>query len=58
MVGNIDDVEKVIFLRKFDVPFWALSHIFGKYPAYWYRITQSLGRNSIVGTTIRDQRQS
>jgi hypothetical protein len=49
-----DDVEKAIFLRKFDVPFWALSHVFGKDPMFWYRIERSLGRNSIVGTTIKD----
>ena len=48
------DVEKAIFLRKFDVPFWALSHVFGKDQMFWYRIEQGLGRNSIVGTTIKD----
>jgi len=49
-----DDVEKAIFLRKFDVPFWALSYVFGKDPMFWYRIEQNLGRNSIVGTTVKD----
>ena len=51
--GNVEDIEKALFLRKFNVPFWALSYAFGKDPMYWYRIEQSLGRNSIVGTTIR-----
>jgi len=49
-----EEVEKAIFLRKFNVPFWALSHVFGKDPMFWYRIEQTLGRNSIVGTTIKD----
>jgi hypothetical protein len=52
MTGFVDDVEKALFLRKFDVPFWALSYVFGKDPMYWYRLEQSLGRNSgaeIVG---------
>jgi len=53
MTGITDEVEKAIFLRKFDVPFWAISYVFGKDPAFWYRVVQSLGRNSIVGTTIR-----
>ena len=48
------DVEKAIFLRKFNVPFWALSYVFGKDQMFWYRIEQGLGRNSIVGTTIKD----
>ena len=30
MTGFVDDVEKGLFLRKFDVPFWALAHIFGR----------------------------
>jgi len=54
MTGLVDEIEKAIFLRKFNVPFWALSYVFGQYSMYWYRIEQSLGRNSIVGTTIRN----
>jgi hypothetical protein len=53
MAGIVEDVEKALFLRKFSVPFWALSYVFGKDPMYWYRMEQSLGRNSIVGTTIK-----
>ena len=52
--GVVEEVEKGLFLRKFNVPYWALSYVFGKYPMYWYRMEQSLGRNSIVGTTIRN----
>lgn len=54
MTGLADDIEKALFLRKFGVPFWALSYVFGRYPMYWYRIEKSLGRNSIVGTTVRN----
>jgi hypothetical protein len=52
--GTTDEVEKALFLRKFSVPFWALSYVFGRDPMYWHRIEQTLGRNSIVGTTIRN----
>lgn len=54
MTGFTSELENPLFLRKFDVPFWALSHVFGKYAMYWYRLEQSLGRNSLVGTTIKD----
>ncbi len=47
------DVEKALFLRKVNVPFWALSYVFGKNDMYWYRMEQSLGRNSVVGTTVK-----
>ncbi len=52
MVGFVSDTEKALFARKFNVPYWGLAYIFGKNPMYWYRIEQSIGRNSIVGTTI------
>lgn len=54
MVGKSDDVEKPLFLRKFAVPFWALSHVFGRNAMYWYRMYRSLGRNSLVGTTVNE----
>ena len=52
-VGLAEDVEGPLFLRSFGVPFWGLARVFGKDPMYWYRLEVSLGRNSIVGTTLR-----
>lgn len=52
-VAFTDDVENPMFLRKYSVSFWALNHVFGKDAMYWYRMEQSLGRNSILGTTIK-----
>ena len=54
MTGRTDEVEQALFMRKFNVPFWALSHVFGKDPMYWYRLECSLGRNDIVGTSVRN----
>jgi hypothetical protein len=54
MTGVMGEIEKALFLRKFNVPFWALSHVLGKNTMYCYRIEQTLGRNSIVGTTVRN----
>jgi hypothetical protein len=53
MAGWTDDVADPLFLRRFGVPFWALARVFGKDPMYWYRLEVSLGRNSVVGTTVR-----
>lgn len=53
MTGFTDDVADPLFLRRFGVPFWALTHVFGRDTMYWYRLEMSLGRNSIVGTTVR-----
>lgn len=53
MTAFTDDVADALFLRRFGVPFWGLTHVFGKYPMYWYRLELSLARNSIVGATVR-----
>jgi hypothetical protein len=53
MTGRTEEVEDSLFLRRFGVPFWGLAHVFGHNPMYWYRLECSLGRNSIVGTTVR-----
>jgi hypothetical protein len=52
MTAVTDDVANPLFLRRFGVPYWALAHVFGRDPMYWYRLEISLGRNSIVGTTV------
>jgi hypothetical protein len=53
LTGETDDVQGPLFLRAFGVPFWALARVFGKDPMYWYRLAVGLGRNSVVGTTLR-----
>jgi hypothetical protein len=53
MTALTQDVDNPLFLRRFNVPFWALAHVFGRDAMYWYRMEQSLGRFSIVGTTVK-----
>lgn len=45
LTGRVHEVEKVLFLRKFSVPFWALAYVFGKNVMYWYRLELSVGRH-------------
>jgi len=54
MVGLTDEVEKALFLRRFGVPFWGLSYVFGRNDDYWYRISSSFGRYEIVSTTVKE----
>ena len=54
MTALTDDVEKALFLRKFDVPFWALARVFGRDDCFWFRMAAGIGRNEIVGTTVKD----
>jgi hypothetical protein len=53
MIGRIAEVEQALFLRRWGVPFEALASVFGRNPMYWYRAYVSLGRTSIVGTTLK-----
>jgi hypothetical protein len=54
MTGYTDDVEKILFLHgKFGVPFWGLTYVFGHNDMYWERLVLRIGRNSIVGTTVK-----
>lgn len=36
MTGYTADVEKALFLRRFGVPFWGLTYVFGRNDMYWY----------------------
>jgi hypothetical protein len=53
MTARTDEAEKALFLRRFGVPFWGLAYAFGRDATFWYRLEVGLGRNSIVGTTVR-----
>ena len=53
MVGYADEASDPLFLRGFGVPFWALARVFGRGAMDWYCLELGLGRNSIVGTTVR-----
>jgi hypothetical protein len=54
MAGYTKDVEKALFLRRFGVPFWGLSSVFGHNDMYWQRLVAQLGRYDLVGTTVKD----
>lgn len=54
MTGYTDEVEKALFLRRFGVPFWGLSYVFGHDDAYWYRLVSQVGSYNIVQTTVKN----
>ena len=40
-------VEKALFLRRFGVPFWGLTYVFGHDDPYWERLELRLGHNGV-----------
>jgi hypothetical protein len=53
MIGKVEEIEKALYLRRWGVPFDALAYVFGRDAMFWYRAYVSLGRNSVVGTTVK-----
>ena len=52
-VATTDDVEKGLYIRRWGVPFDALAYAFGRDAMFWYRLSTSMGRASVVGTTVK-----
>jgi hypothetical protein len=52
-VARTDEIEKVLYLRQWGVPFAALAYVFGHNAMFWYRAWLSLGRPNMVGTIIK-----
>jgi len=57
MTGTVDQLAYPLLLTAYGVPPWLLAIGFGHSDMYWYRVTERLGRNSLVGTTVRDAAQ-
>ena len=54
LIAPAEEVEKALFLCRWGVPFWALTYVFGHNDMFWYGAYTSIGRNSIVGATVKD----
>lgn len=54
MTGMTEELEFPLLLVSFGIPAWVLTIGCGHSDMYWYRVVERLGRNSLVGTTIRD----
>ena len=52
-VGMTDEIEKALFLRRFEVPYWALAYVFGRDDQDWYRLENHFGRYNLVQTTVK-----
>jgi hypothetical protein len=56
-MGQVKEVEKALFLRRFGVPYWGLTYVFGRNDMYWQRLVSRLGRYDLVGTTVKAPEQ-
>lgn len=54
MMGDIDELDDPLLLLSIGTPCWVVTMIFGRNDMFWYRLLGRLGRNSLVGATVRD----
>jgi hypothetical protein len=52
--GTVDDAANGLLLLSSGVPSHVVAVCCGRNAMSWYRLEQSLGRNRVVGTTVRD----
>ena len=53
MTGDVEELDKPLFLLSLGVPVWVVVYCYGRDEMYWHRHLERLGRNSVVGTTVR-----
>ena len=54
MTGTVEELAYPLLLTAHGVPPWLLTLGFGHSEMFWYRLIERLGRNSLVGSTVRD----
>jgi hypothetical protein len=54
MTGTVEEVDRPLRLLAYGVPCWLVTEVFGRDEMHWNRHLERLGRNSLVGTTVRD----
>jgi hypothetical protein len=52
--GTVADAANGMLLLSYGVPYHVVAVCCGRNAMFWYRLERSLGRNSVVGTTVRD----
>jgi hypothetical protein len=53
MSEKAEVAEKALYLRKHGLSYEGIAYILGRTEMHWYSLCQSLGRMSIVGTTVK-----
>ena len=54
MTGDVEDLAAPLEFLVHGVPCWLIAKHFGRDEMYWHRHLERLGRNSLVGTTVRE----
>ena len=53
LTGDVEELDQPLFLLSLGVPAWVVIDCYGRDERDWHRHLERLGRNSVVGTTVR-----
>lgn len=53
MSETAENADKALYLRKHGLSFEGIAYVLGRSEMHWYRLCQSLGRVSLVGSSIK-----
>lgn len=53
MAGTVEELEYPLLLLSYGIPCWLVTKGFGHNDMFWQRHLERLGRNSLVGSTVR-----
>lgn len=53
MTGTVGDLEKGLLLLSVRTPIRVVTQVCGRNDIFWQRLLERMGRNSLVGTTVR-----
>jgi hypothetical protein len=56
MSETAEMADKALYLRQHGLSFEGIAYVLGRSEMHWYRLCQSLGRASLVGTTLKRER--
>lgn len=57
MMGTAEELEDPLLLLSIGVPCWIVTKVCGRNEMFWQRLMERLGRNSLVGTTVREPKR-
>jgi hypothetical protein len=53
MMGDAEELDGPLLLLSIGTPCWVVTKLFGRNDMFWFRLLERLGRNSLVGATVR-----
>jgi len=54
MMGDVNELDGPLLLLSIGTPCWVVTRLFGRNDMFWFRLLERLGRNNLVGSSVRN----